>query len=496
MEGLRSQPTCDEFHDFDYEDPQDDIRALNDSTNSLPNERESGRTTTEFGSDVGEDGDDEWSLVETPPSPVIAASSMANLIEKAVAQNSALASMDFPWERGIFKDLFRRDSFPTVISNIPIENAVGKAGPICAEALQESVLDNSNLLSEHIFMQAISNVSDKCIQERRQEQTDLAITKWLCVLQAHLLASSTGRQILHLGKNMVQSEAARRIVRAVIGVRSPTTAINRANCMLRFYRWVANESKDGFHPFTEEVVWEFLNALQSSQAAPSTGSSLLSAFRYSKFVFGFSVLDDILSSKRIQGLTELMFVNRRYLKQAKVLSVNQVCELRKLVKNGGLCDIDRAAAGYLLVALYGRCRHSDLACVEEVVKDFDSSGGYLEIRTAVHKTSRSIQKKVRLLPIVIPAVGVNGECWVQDVESAFERIGLKLEGRIGGPIFRPPKKDGSLCKRGLLSSECSKFLQLFLDEPSSCEDGGQVMTSHALKATCLSWSSKVRAIPC
>eukprot|EP00434_Breviolum_minutum_P042312 symbB.v1.2.037656.t1/scaffold5622.1/size25200/1 len=161
------------------------------------------------------------------------------------------------------------------------------------------------------------------------------------------------------------------------------------------------------------------------------------------------------------------------------VAASRVQELHRLVKCDGLCGIDKAAAGYLLIALYGRCRHSDLACVEDILHDWDDSGGYLEIRTAVHKTSRSIQKKTRLLPIVIPVIGVKGECWVQDVERAFDSIGLKLRGHIGGPIFRPPRKDGSLCKRGLLSSECSKFLQLFLDEPSSPHaEGEQVMTSH------------------
>ena len=238
--------------------------------------------------------------------------------------------------------------------------------------------------------------SDESVVERRNNQSELAITKWLCVLQAYLLASTTGRQIVHLGKNMVQSEAARQIVRAVVGVRSPTTAINRANCMLRFYRWVADETGSSFHPLSEQVVWDYLNALQSKQAAPSTGSSLLSAFRYAKYVFGFSTLDNILLSNRIKGLTDIMFVNKRYLKQAKVLTVAQVCELHRLAKNEGLCDVDRAAVGYLLVALYGRCRHSDLACVEDIIHDLDDTGGYLEIRTSIHKTSRSVQKRTRL----------------------------------------------------------------------------------------------------
>ena len=49
---------------------------------------------------------------------------------------------------------------------------------------------------------------------------------------------------------------------------------------------------------------------------------------------------------------------------------------------------------------------------------------------------------------------------------------------------------GEPCRRGLTSTERSKFLQLFLDEPCSSLAGGPILTSHGLKATGLSWCSK------
>ena len=88
------------------------------------------------------------------------------------------------------------------------------------------------------------------------------------------------------------------------------------------------------------------------------------------------------------------------------------------------------------------------------------------------KLQEAFRNVLDYFPIVIPVIGVNGECWVPEVENAFERVGLKLRGHIGGPVFRPPKRDGTMCRRGLLSSECSRFLQLFLDEPASCPEGG------------------------
>ena len=197
----RLETEDDASHDFDANDGHDE------HFEELLHEKGSVLDTTDYDSDFCESGGvTSVQVSDASSSSVVSSNSMSNLIEKAVAQNSAMASMVFPWERGIFKDLFRHDSFPTMAATVPLENSIGKAGPICAEDVQECVLEKPHVLCEHVFMRAVANVSDESVVERRNNQSEHAITKWLCVLQAYLLASSTGRQIVHLGKNMLQSE--------------------------------------------------------------------------------------------------------------------------------------------------------------------------------------------------------------------------------------------------------------------------------------------------
>ena len=145
---------------------------------------------------------------------------------------------------------------------------------------------------------------------------------------------------------------------------------------------------------------------------------------------------------------------------------------------------------YLLIALYGRCRHSDLQNVEDVVLDFGPEGGFMEITTRTHKTARTVAQKTKLLPIVIPAVGIHGSEWISEAKSALEEYGLMLEGHIGGPLFRPPGSAGEPhCKRGITSTEVTRFLRLMLEDEASIQKDTRV-SSHSLKATVLSWSSK------
>eukprot|EP00435_Cladocopium_sp_Y103_P050104 s1350_g15.t1 len=113
---------------------------------------------------------------------------------------------------------------------------------------------------------------------------------------------------------------------------------------------------------------------------------------------------------------------------AKVLTVEQVKWLHQTLTADATHPVDRSFVGYILTALYGRCRHSDLAMIDRVDCDFDNQGGFIEIQTRVHKTSRQAAQKTVLLPIVIPAIGVDGEEWITAAQQAFDAVGLSLSG--------------------------------------------------------------------
>ena len=485
-------------HDFDVEALHEDIRSW-ENRPSASGEWDPIRS--EWGSQPSFDsGFSEAVLgvgndIGFDAQPLISSTAMSHLVNKTVAEQSVLTGIKFPWEQGVYKDIFgaSEDSFNCL--RVPLENFPLKDGHETVESVRDIVDTNNDALTGPVFLHAVSNLSDQTFEELKRGKLELAITKWLCIIQMHMLASSTGRLVLNLGKDNYNSEEARKIVAAVIGIRSPTTAIGRGNSLLRYLRWAVSMFGDIYIAFREGSVWSYFNSLSTEGAAATTASSLLSALRYAKYIMGYGNLDDILNSNRLRGSADLMFVTKEHLKQARVLTVHQVIQLHQILTNEATADYDKAAAGYLLLALYGRCRHSDLQDVVEVIHDYSEDGGYLEFRTSSHKTSRNALKRTVLLPIILPVLGVNGVCFVGAIENAFNKVGLSLRGRIGGPVFRPPSKDGSPCKRGLTSSECSRFLQLFLGEPSCSSNGEPVMTSHGLKATGLSWCSKFGLLP-
>lgn len=328
--------------------------------------------------------------------------------------------------------------------------------------------------------QSIANLKDKDFFEQQTELKQLAVDKWLSIVRNHTLSSEVGEQILSQC-NLDNFEESRTIISAVIGTRSSTTAISRANAILRYLRWSGehNEEQD---PQTEASGWSYVKFLEQTGAAATTGSRWLSAVRYAVYIFGYKNMECICNSRRIQGKCDVMYVEKDDLNQAAPFTVSQVKELHRKISDDNIDVYDKAFIAFILTSIYTRSRHSDFRYISKVILDVDDRGGFVETRTRHHKTARSALKKTVLLPIIAPARGVDGSIWVHDVAKAFADIGLPFEDCTNNPLFRPVGADGTLCKRCVTSSETNKFLELLFPDVT--------LTSHSCKCTALSWAAK------
>ena len=431
---------------------------------------------------------------QVPRGPVISESSFEQLLSHAYLGTRGPLTVKMPCERGVFKKIFQKPASgiqhvfqqPRVWVNYNLDSVAETL-----EDLRGSTVSQPELVGA-FFEHALTAVSDMSFQQQRTSLLETAVEKWFCIIRVNMLASSTGRDIISFGNMDDQKRGAFETIEAVIGIRSRTTAITRANSLLKFLRWRAECSDNDGRPFEEQEAWQYLRELRETGAAPTKGSSFLSACAYAFHVFGFNGLESICNSKRLRGLADLMHAVKAPLKQALVLTVRQVLMLHELLDATECNVVDRAVAAYLLIALYGRYRHSDLQNIEDVFIDLGPEGGYLELTTRTHKTSRTVSQKSRLLPVVLPAIGVQGREWITAAKMAFESYGLRLEGHIGGPLFRPPGVNGdSHCKRGLTSQEVSRFLRIMLGEKmAQNKESGPKLSSHSLKATVLSWAAK------
>ncbi|CAE7785488.1 unnamed protein product [Symbiodinium sp. CCMP2592] len=282
-------------------------------------------------------------------------------------------------------------------------------------------------------------------------------------------------------------------VSAAVGVKSPHTIHKRASSFWAFVRWVDVHDPQSAEKLHEVQVWNFVQFLKASEAPASKASSVISSFRFAHFVLGFKVTS-IIESKRICGAAEQQLVKVRKLRQALDLRVSQILELHARLESGALHCFDRALLASILIRLYARARPSDFLFIETVEVDCPADSDYplLVFEVSEHKGARKVQLKNKLLPILVPMIGVHGKCWINEALSAFKDAGRALPA-VRGPLTLAPRDASGTAPsaRSVTSAEVGRALRAFLGEPEEIIDSSVPrVTAYSLRGTCLGWGSK------
>ena len=192
------------------------------------------------------------------------------------------------------------------------------------------------------------------------------------------------------------------------------------------------------------------------------------------------------------NLIELANARRKEKKQARVLSVKEVCCLESFLADEKNLMVDRFAAGCFLFALVSRSRWSDLRCVYGHVSDILETerkiSGYLEYKTRSHKTARLVQKQGLSMPLLAPVWGVGKTPRALEFAKVSKLADRPLETLHSVPLLPAPTEEGGWTNRWTSTQEAKKWLLTIL---SRALDGEPEMTTiHCLKSTALSWAGK------
>ena len=447
-------PNEDNFSDLMKEDSRHGIDAHSSTSFEVIADRDSGSTCSKTAAEI--------------------------MTTNAFVRNVGGSSLVLPWENDFMSQIFSESSTPD--PKLPLPNqwnaTVVTSSPSKPEASVPSVPSAS------VYAKHVRQIKEETFWEQRDKNSKHAVAKWILFLKSDLTASQVGIQI----ENDVDS--AEDIVLAVLGVKSPSTALKRANSVLSYHRWHSTTYDNCPIPFVENCCWMYLKHLKEIEAPASRAISFVQAARFCHFIFQVSGADSVINSRRIVGLADIQLSMKASTRQARPLSVAEVSKLHQIASSSDTPLIDRVVASHFLLMVYGRCRASDTCSVEHIAHDNDHKTGFVELSTRVHKSSRSAVTKSWLLPIVIPCFGVADPSWIQSWWECRVEAGLKVVGDVKGPLLPAPRMTGSGAEiswtsRPMTCVEMSGMLRSFLDAEDDL-----FLTSHSMKSTTLSWASK------
>ena len=404
------------------------------------------------------------------------------------------AGMKLPWDQGIWKTIFSDDDtdiFPTVLPPVPGEYifqsssaASASTDDVGASGTARISKSLSHLDSDvPLYSYAIKVLPDVDALQETDKLWSKALYKWQQVFEVLDYPGPLGRALLH-EQVVTECDVDSVVLRDSLGIKSPRTAIKRAQTMLQYLTWLQLHFST-VSPWDRNQCLEFLRVDGRVRKSASRGMTLLEAFRFSRYVLEIPVPDELLRDPQLRGRAQRLMAEKQVYKPARPLKVSEVMLLEKAIqepRNG----IDLYMLGAVIFAILSRSRWSDLKYIDQIwLEKMEYNGelyGFVEARTKFHKTASTLAKKQRYMPLVAPVLGISGVDWTRYWLEACDSLGVSWGTEPFGALCRAAASDGTLCIRSCTTEEIGVFLNRILQ--TNVESA---VTSHSLKHTTLSW---------
>ncbi|CAL1174242.1 unnamed protein product [Cladocopium goreaui] len=251
-------------------------------------------------------------------------------------------------------------------------------------------------------------------------------------------------------------------VKDSLGTKASSTLHARAGPILQYIQFCEDRGLQAF-PLIEPVVYDYVKSCETKAA--TYARSFLLALSFTNFHFGLTGTLSIMSSGRIRGLANTMYSKKRNLTQRPPLSVDQIEHLENIVLDGRRTEFDRLAGGFFLFILMGRLRFSDGQQVCQLKLDQQPDGfGFVEAVAAKTKTSVSLERKTRHLPVAVPLMAFGAKqwlpTWLELRKKAFGDASNSKEEFI--PLLPSPTANGSWTKMPLTVTLGANWLRSLL----------------------------------
>ena len=215
---------------------------------------------------------------------------------------------------------------------------------------------------------------------------------------------------------------------------------------------------------------------------------------FSTHILGLIGGSSVCDSRRIDGAVKSHYEHRAKLRQRPPLTAQQIRVLELLVKDESRGAQDRVMAGFCLMLLYGRLRFSDGQRITgmklEALHVDGKMVGFLECSAERTKTSYTLERKVRYLPIAVPVDALTSPPWLPVWDKLRSDQGLTCSGYTSPvyPIMPAPAMSRGWSQAALGVTAAGEWLRNLLRRTETV--GSIRIATHSLKASLLSWCSK------
>ena len=405
-----------------------------------------------------------------------------------IANNVSTVKM--PWDFRLMDNLdvvqkSQRNLFRTLGAMPPLPVLEGSKEGVSDE------LNRPGLEDPNFSTKALQNAQKRSWQDQVNYERKCAYRKWISIVSSNPMAFEVARQQILSGPMEFAKGGLAESISDCLGSKSSSTLHSRAGPLLRFLKFCADRDLRAF-PLEECRIYDYVKSV--ADTAPSYPRSFMLSVSFATHVLGLLGGLEVCSSKRIDGAVKVHYEKRAKVRQRPPLTIDQVKTLERVVTSSNKSVYDRVMAGYFLMLLYGRLRFSDGQRITgmrlELVHVDSKPVGFLECAAERTKTSISLERKVRYLPIAIPVQCLTEPAWLPIWDKLRADQGLMASGKTGGnfPVMPSPAIGGGWSQAQLNVTPAGEWLRNLL---KNTETVGDIrVATHSCKATLLAWSAR------
>ena len=397
----------------------------------------------------------------------------------------------YPWQMGFLRE---KDK-----SNFPF-GPMGVSPLLLTSSPSYGSADSDVLERESVFDTQCRKMFCKLPQVEwdvhLDSQRNAALAKWHRITMSEPMAFEVCRSYFNSVNSGLHKGRLQDDLKNIFAGKSTSTLHSRAGPFMRYLFFCTNSQMKPL-PLREDVVYAFMQS-EEDRSAPTFLKSFMSSLGFALHVLGLCSAKHVLDSKRIKGLADKCYLMKRKTRSRLPLRVDELAHLEEVVMGRkGRPMADRHAAGCFLFMVYARARFSDMMNVGKLEFDIadsdETTRGYIEAQVARSKTSFSVDRKVRLLPMTATMFGVLAEPWGRSWKDVLEKSGITVGS--GKPLLPGRTPDGWHTLPLSAEAATSWLRNLIQTSDYFQADRLPQIGTHSCKSTCLSWLAKWGATP-
>ena len=232
------------------------------------------------------------------------------------------------------------------------------------------------------------------------------------MVESDLSATQLGKMMHNLSYSLADELKIQQLVSDRFARKSPATLYKRARSLWRYFEWMKGGYSQSLH-LTEDRLHQYVGHLREQNCAPTSAQSFIESLNFFSSLIGFVSCDIGLAiSARVKGVVHTLSLQKRKLKQARALKVEEVRALEELVLQPEL-PVLGILAGFFLFCVMNCCRFNDAQFAENLTLDETDDTVILHAGTCQHKTATTADKRTTLLPLVCLGHVFSEEPWAR-----------------------------------------------------------------------------------